>query len=110
MEIIFHSHAFKTHFHKKGSAPSLILKVRVFGTRKWLICVILENFKVIRRLKIQTGVSIIFCLDVSYMFMCQGPVGPPGADGERGLDGSKVKSCIILLIIIVLSFDHRVCL
>ena len=34
MEIIFHSHANKTHFHKKGCAPSLILKVRVFGTRK----------------------------------------------------------------------------
>ena len=26
MEIIFHSHANKTHFHKKGCAPSLILK------------------------------------------------------------------------------------
>ena len=35
MEIIFHSHANKTRFHKKGCAPSLILKVRVFGTRKW---------------------------------------------------------------------------
>ena len=35
MEMIFHSHANKTHFHKKGCAPSLILKVRVFGTRKW---------------------------------------------------------------------------
>ena len=35
MEIIFHSHANKTHFHKKGCAPSLLLKVRVFGTRKW---------------------------------------------------------------------------
>ena len=34
MEIIFHSHANKTDFHKKGCAPSLILKVRVFGTRK----------------------------------------------------------------------------
>ena len=34
MEIIFHSHANKTHFHKKGCAPSLILKVRVLGTRK----------------------------------------------------------------------------
>ena len=33
MEIIFHSHANKTRFHKKGYAPSLILKVRVFGTR-----------------------------------------------------------------------------
>ena len=30
MEMIFHSHANKTHFHKKGCAPSLILKVRVF--------------------------------------------------------------------------------
>ena len=29
----FHSHANKTHFHNKGCAPSLILKVRVFGTR-----------------------------------------------------------------------------
>ena len=37
MEMIFHSHANKTHFHKKGCAPSLILKVRVFGTRKWPI-------------------------------------------------------------------------
>ena len=35
MEIIFHSHANKTHFRKKGCAPSLILKARVFGTRKW---------------------------------------------------------------------------
>ena len=34
MEVIFHSHASKTRFHKKGCAPSLILKVRVFGTRK----------------------------------------------------------------------------
>ena len=37
-EIIFHSHANKTHFLKKGCVPSLILKVRVFGTRKWPIC------------------------------------------------------------------------
>ena len=37
MEMIFHSHANITHFHKKGCAPSLILKVRVFGTRKWPI-------------------------------------------------------------------------
>ena len=37
MEIIFHSHANKTHFHKKGCAPSLILKVRIFATRKWPI-------------------------------------------------------------------------
>ena len=31
----FHSHANKTHFHKKGCALGLILKARVFGTRKW---------------------------------------------------------------------------
>ena len=35
LKMIFHSHANKTHFHKKGSAPGLILKVRAFGTRKW---------------------------------------------------------------------------
>ena len=39
MEVIFNSRANKTHFHKKGCAPSLILKVRVFGTRKWLIVI-----------------------------------------------------------------------
>ena len=37
MEIIFHSHANKTHFHKKGCSPSLILKVSVFGTQMWSI-------------------------------------------------------------------------
>ena len=35
METIFHSYANKTHFLKKGCALVLILKVRVFGTRKW---------------------------------------------------------------------------
>ena len=37
MERIFHSHANKTHFHKRGCAFGLILKVGVFGTRKWPI-------------------------------------------------------------------------
>ena len=37
MEMIFHSNANKTHFHKKGCPLGLILKVRVFGTRKWPI-------------------------------------------------------------------------
>ena len=35
VEMIFHSHTNKTHFHKKGCALGLILKVRVFGTRNW---------------------------------------------------------------------------
>ena len=37
MEMIFHSHANKTHFHKKGCALGLKLKVRVFGNRNWPI-------------------------------------------------------------------------
>ena len=35
--MIFHSHANITRFHTKGCALGLILKVRVFGTRKWPI-------------------------------------------------------------------------
>ena len=31
VEMIFHSHANKTHFHKKGCALDLILKVRVYA-------------------------------------------------------------------------------
>ena len=46
IEIIFLSHTNKTHFHKKGCAPSLILKVRVSGTRKWPILVCLSEFRV----------------------------------------------------------------
>ena len=37
MKMIFHSHASKTHFHMKGCALRLILKVRIFKTRKWPI-------------------------------------------------------------------------
>ena len=37
MEMIFHLHANKTHVHKKSCALGLILKMRVFGTWKWLI-------------------------------------------------------------------------
>ena len=35
--MIFYYHANKTHFHKKGFALGFILRVRVFGTRKWPI-------------------------------------------------------------------------
>ena len=34
MQMSYHSHAKNSHFHKKGCALGLILKVRVFGTRK----------------------------------------------------------------------------
>ena len=40
IKIIFHSKANKTHFLKKGCAPSLILKVRAFGTWKWPIYIL----------------------------------------------------------------------
>ena len=35
--MIFNYDANKTHFHNKGFALSLVLKVRFFGTRKWPI-------------------------------------------------------------------------
>ena len=37
VEMIFHSHANKLISHMKGCALGLILKVRVFGIRKWPI-------------------------------------------------------------------------
>ena len=43
MEMIFHSHANKTHFQKKGCALGLILKVRVFGTRSEVAYSIARN-------------------------------------------------------------------
>ena len=45
-EMIFHSHANKTHFHKKGCSLGLILKVRVFGTRKSPITYVKICFKI----------------------------------------------------------------
>ena len=36
-KMIFYSHADKIHFHQKVFALGLVLKVRVFGTRKWPI-------------------------------------------------------------------------
>ena len=37
MKMIFNYDANKTHFHNKGFALSLVLKVRFFGTQKWPI-------------------------------------------------------------------------
>ena len=37
MKMMFNYYANKTHFHNKGFALSLVLKVRFFGTRKWPI-------------------------------------------------------------------------
>ena len=35
VKMSFNFHAKKTRFHRKGFALSLVLKVRVFGSRKW---------------------------------------------------------------------------
>ena len=43
MEIIFYSHANKTHFHKKGCARGLTLKMKVLGTQKWPIEQMMQN-------------------------------------------------------------------
>ena len=37
MKMSFYSHANKTNFLDKGFVPSLVLEVRVFGTRRWPI-------------------------------------------------------------------------
>ena len=37
VEMSFNYDANKTHFHNKGFALSLVLKVKLFGTRKWPI-------------------------------------------------------------------------
>ena len=37
MKMIFNYYANISHFHNKGFALSLVLKVRFFGTRKWPI-------------------------------------------------------------------------
>ena len=35
MEMFFYSHVNEAHFLKKGFARNVLLKVRVFGCRKW---------------------------------------------------------------------------
>ena len=41
VRIIFYFHVNElTHFHKKGCALSLVLKVRVLGTEKWYTAVL----------------------------------------------------------------------
>ena len=64
MEMIFHSYVYKTHFHKKGGALGLILKVRVFGTQKWPIIKLLTNIIKMYAIKqcIKVSESHILCL------------------------------------------------
>ena len=66
MEMIFHSHVNKTHFHKKGCAPSLILKERVFGTWKWPILTLKRRIQV-RMIKYRME-AIVVLLPKSIVF------------------------------------------
>ena len=62
--MIFHSHAYKTHFHKKCCALGLILKVRVLWTRKWPVEAIytasIKTFSVSRIFYSKFGVVFLF--------------------------------------------------
>ena len=69
MEIIFHSHANKTHFHKKGCGPSLILKVRVFGTWKWPI----ELWQPVCHTGKATGRAKVFLCTLFFRFVLFSP-------------------------------------
>ena len=41
VEMTFYYHANRTHFHNKGFAPGLVLKVRAFGTLKSpIVCIL----------------------------------------------------------------------
>ena len=53
MKMTFHSHANKTHFHEKGGALGLLLKVRVLGTQKWPI----EKLFIIRLIWVEAEVN-----------------------------------------------------
>ena len=87
-KMTFHSHANKTHFHKKCWALGLILKVRVLGTRKfWLIR--FRKFKVFKyepRLLITWNSCLcnesVNCILVSYKFV----------DGRIELNTNLTKS------------------
>ena len=67
MKMIFNYDANKTHFHNKGFALSLVLKVRVSGTRKWPILTlgaIFTNIQCSSNLK-ALWLNLLGCLNTS---------------------------------------------
>ena len=79
IEIIFLSHTNKTHFHKKGCAPSLILKVRVSETRKWPILVC-PSFG-----------SINSTCAQRYCYQLDSHLGVPSGNGLGAVPGFTIK-------------------
>ena len=58
----FHYDANKTHFHNKGFALSLVLKVRFFGTRKWPIALCVLELEKSQFLPNSVAFLLRFCL------------------------------------------------
>ena len=69
VEIIFHSNANKSHFHKKGCAPCLILKVRVFGTSEVAYSILPQIFRKCFP-KVRDKFLVPFCGEVRTVFNC----------------------------------------
>ena len=57
--MIFYYHANKTHFHKKGFALGLVLRVRDFGTRKWPICFEFSLVYCLTLLCLDVGIALV---------------------------------------------------
>ena len=58
MNMSFYSLANKTHFHNKGLALGLALKVRGFGTRKWPIELCRRKFGIEQTLRCRTNLFL----------------------------------------------------
>ena len=67
VEMSFDYDANKTHFHNKGFALSLVLKVKLFGTRKWPIQTISygseQHFPVVLFIKLYKVVLTVESVD-----------------------------------------------
>ena len=85
METIFHSHANNTYFHKKGCTPSVIVKVRVFGTQKWPVGRVLHRY---RRGSCRTRTSIP---DLSSLLPLHYHTDPPKFRKKLSTNTSKLS-------------------
>ena len=68
MKMIFNYDANKTHFHNKGFALSLVLKVRFFGTRKWPIGLYPSSLSVIFQIWRETFAHHVCSCEISWDF------------------------------------------
>ena len=66
MKMIFNYYASKTHFHNKGFALSLVLKVRFFGTRNCPFCVFNNNPWVDLGMRMMTLLALLMHYLISF--------------------------------------------